>query len=159
MVRKAAMILGLTLHAGAWAAWEVKSVTDPMTDRSRGIASVRGDAGILIVKCDGDDGRLYVEVRSDGYLGAKQIDNLSFRVDGGEIISTKAVYFGRSAIVTLSGVKPNASDIIGSLMGGSNLAVQMSAYGGSSVIVFDISGSRDAILQARDICYGQAAKP
>lgn len=128
-----------------------------MTDTQRAIASVRGDVGTLVVKCDGGDPRLYVEVISDAWLGAKQVDDISVRMDSGPVRMTKAVYFGRSAVITLKGPKPNAQDIISEIEAASKLAVRMSGYGGGPVVSFDITGSKDAIAKVREICQGSLA--
>lgn len=127
-----------------------------MTDLKRGIASVMGDNGMLVLKCDKNGpGSLYIDVVSKEYLGgvSSRMRDMKYRFDGGQPGTILATYDERSAL--LFNLKPGSKggDFISSLRSSSKLVVEVTDFRYSgNYITFDTTGAAATIAKAAQTC-------
>ena len=138
-------------------AWKLRVITDAMTDQARGIATIDGEGGTLVVKCDtGRSREMYVSFVSDSYLGALRNSGRDVMVRFGSAGPVNQSWYHDGSTASLLD-KARAQSFIGSLLGSDRLAMRLTTYDYDSVNVSfaDLSGGREAISGAYVAC-GQA---
>lgn len=160
MIRKIGLALAsiaIMLSAPAHAAWEFKILEDPMTDARRGIASVMGDEGLLVVKCDSNGPEsLYISIISKHYLGGtsrSRSRDVRFRIDRGTPQSISASHDGSSA--SIFDLQPGKAGgvFLSQILDARELVVQVTSFDYDSyTIVFDTTGARSAVEKAASAC-------
>ncbi len=98
LMAAASLLAAAPARAAAYGAWTVDVQKDPITDTVKAIASLPGEAGSLIIKCDAPGpGSLYVRFVSNdylgGYAGGQRSDALTYRVDDDAPVTSEWVYY------------------------------------------------------------------
>lgn len=151
----AAALLGTATTA--FAKWETKTVTDPMTDVNRGIAHTIFEEGkpAIIIKCDKNgSGSLYVQIVSNEFLGKGRygIRDVKYRFDGGAPATVSAFHDGRDAII-FDLTEKDAKAFVTGLASSNEMVLQLTSYDGDMYTnVMDVSGGGAAIKEAATTC-------
>lgn len=148
-----AMFAILAAALASHGAWNLKTITDPITDIDRVILSAKSENALLAFKCDRHgNGRVYAQFISREYLGSGKRP-LIYRVDDGEPLESEWEYDTRSAILW------DEQAFASVLAGGSKAVIRAHSIGGGQVdAVFDITGSTEAIEQAYRLCGDELHK-
>ncbi|WP_312139269.1 hypothetical protein [Brevundimonas sp.] len=148
------MLAGV-LIASAQDGWTYREVTDPITDARRGIASVNGDNGsMLVVKCDSDGSGMYMHLIASEYLGGDgrgfERRALIFRVDQNAPVTQQWHHRDNDAIVR------NQRDLFNAvkeMIEGERVHVRATRYDSRRVdMSFSLDGAKDAMRQAFEAC-------
>ncbi len=147
----------LSISSASSAEWANKTLENPMDGDKRGIASVMGDNGLLIVKCDsGPDKRLYANFIGKGYLGYSSrsaFRPFKYRFDDGQVTTMTAYYGPRDAIVSNIGAGKGFVPFMTGLLTAKKLAVELdNLQGVPTYFVFDVTGAKAAVGQAAATC-------
>jgi len=144
----------------------LRTITDPMSDASRGILASPSDDDItMVVKCDTNGpGTLYVSFISKHYLGALRykMRDIKYRLDAAPPQSISGYHDGATA--NILDLKPGSAGgrWLASLLGASKLTVQLTNYDYQSYAqVIDLAGFRNGVGRTAAICrdsnwYGAA---
>lgn len=143
--------------------WNLRIITDPMSDAVRGIAST-GDANDLtvVVKCDsnGND-TLYISIISKSYLGGTSRNSrrdIGFRIDGAPAEKIVGYYDGRTANILTTKVGSDGGSFLTRLSNTSKLTLQVSDFDYKTyAAVIDTTGAKAAIRKVATACKDQAA--
>ncbi|MGU7882090.1 hypothetical protein ACV22Y_19725 [Burkholderia sp. AW50-3] len=149
-----------TQDATAGSGWRFKTLTDAMTDKARGIASLESRDGantgaLLIFKCDEPGpNSVYVQISFGQYLGATHersaMRDMQYRIDGGVPERLTSEYDDKYLIVTdAKDVKRFATAVAK----GKRLAVRAKTYQYSEVDTeFDLSDAATQIRHVAETC-------
>lgn len=146
----------LCLSGAAHAAWDFKEIVDPMSDAKRGITSVDGEGGSIVIKCDTNGaGTLYVQFMSKDYIGEGRNGQrqMKYRVDGGEVVSVPAYHNAKSAL--LFDTKPGSvgAAFLSKLVVAKKVVTDTTDYQyGSHVAIYDVAGAAEAVKKAAITC-------
>lgn len=157
MSRFGAVAFGLAvslLATGAQAAsWDFREIKDPISDARRGISSLDGDGGSVIVKCDSNGPTsIYVEILSNKYLGA--VENaergVMMRIDDGPVSNDTWYYDGRTAVILNN---RQAVSTAARLASAKKIVFRLTDYEGAFVdMVLTSDGNNSAVRQAFQSC-------
>lgn len=150
-------VLAIAAANPANAAWEFKTLEDPMTDAKRGISMLMGDQGALVVKCDKNGpGSLYLSIVSKDYLGGVSGSNtrlIKYRIDKGDPQQINAFYDKNMASVFSLRPSTSGGAFLQKIIDSKQLVIEAISYDYEShVIVFDTTGAKDAVVKAAATC-------
>ena len=140
------------------AEWDYKTVSDPMTDVKRGIASIAANEqnGLIAIKCDrSGPGSLYLHFIATNYLGKGRSGSrdIEYRVDGSEVQKLNAYHDKSMAIVTNNAPNDAGGRFIKQLRDANKLVIALYSYEFERYVsTFDISGAREAIRNVVSVC-------
>lgn len=145
--------------AAAGDAWQFEVVVDPITDAKRGMASVQGDGGLLVVKCDSGRRDMYVHLISKTYLGGRggswDSRNLTYRIDSEAPVTRRWMHNGSEAALFRADAQPLIAELS---RGSSRVVIRATTFEYQSVdMIFPLEGVMAAIGQAGDACSAQVA--
>jgi len=151
------MVVSAFIASPAHAAWDYKLIEDPMTDAKRGISSVMGDEGMLVVKCDRNGpGTLYLSIISKKYLGGisgRKNRSMRFRIDRGEPQTIDAFHDGSTASVFNLAPNKAGGAFLNQLLDARELVVQVTSFDYDSyTIIFNTAGAREAVTKSARDC-------
>lgn len=123
--------------------WTVNTITDPITDKSRVVASIKGNGGLLAIKCDAaGSGSVYVHLVSDTFLGGTSRDSnrdVTYRFDTSPPVTNRWYHDGSSAIMTDDN---KVSAFVQQAVSSTRLAVRARTFRFSEVTaLFDLDAS------------------
>ncbi|MGR6327995.1 hypothetical protein ACU5AX_02915 [Sphingomonas sp. XXL09] len=139
-------------------AWQFKSIVDPMSDATRGIAntSLTNDI-VMIVKCDSNgDNQLYFSFLSKKYLGgvsSNKLRTFAYRIDGTPVRNMSAFHDDRTASVI--SVKPDndGGRFLKEVSGATKLTLQLSSFDyETTTAVIDVTGAKQAFAKVATSC-------
>jgi hypothetical protein len=145
----------IATHAGA-APWGFDAVIDPITDAKRGIASLNGPQGSIVIKCDENGPRsIYVEIISRQYLGKSQYPKREVisHIDRG---ATESHWWRHDAESIVIADNREATINALELSSAKTIAYRATTYAGQIVdLTFEADGNDEAVRKAFSTC-GQA---
>lgn len=135
-------------------AWLIRTVVDPITDARRGIATLEGEHGRLVVKCDAPGpGSVYIHFISNEYLGGDyDRRQMVVRFDQAPPATQTWHYNGSAALLT---TEPLQMGFVRQLAAASRLVLRATTYRGASVTaVFEIDPvtTAEAMRQVLSTC-------
>lgn len=146
-------------------AWHFRTITDPMSDASRGIAATDAKNEItLVVKCDSNGANeLYMSFITNHYLGGSGSDryrHLSYRIDGSPVQTIAAIYDGKSANIIDVKSDNAGGNLLKAIAGSSKLTVQVADFEGETYTsVIDTTGAKAAIGKTATVCKDTSMGP
>lgn len=155
----ACLINASPTQAATYGAWTVEVQKDPITDTVKAIASLPGEAGSLIIKCDAPGpGSLYVRFVSNGYLGGyaggQRFDALTYRVDEDVPVTSEWVYY--KSIVTAVHEERRAA-LIQRLKTAKRFSLRATTFENEVVNAsFELSSVAQAISATDEVCKSGA---
>lgn len=147
----------LTMATPAHAAWDFKLVDGPLGDGKVGVATLAGEQGDLVVRCD-TTGRnsLFLTVRPKVAVDRLQSDfmrPLAYRIDGGPPRTANAIYDADEVSVVNLVRGLMGGDLVFAMLPSKTLALELTdSTRRSYTLTFKTEGARAAILQAASAC-------
>jgi hypothetical protein len=137
--------------------WNLRTIVDPMSDATRGIAATPADENIrIVVKCDSNgDSSMYFSFISSDYLGEGRYGrrDFSYRIDGSAVRTMSASHDARTASVF--DLTPNSAGarFLKELSNASSFTVQLTSYDYKSYVsVINVTGAREAFNHVVKTC-------
>lgn len=137
--------------------WKLRTIVDPMSDATRGIATTAGGESIrLVVKCDTNGNEtIYFSFISSDYLGEGRYAgrDFTYRIDGSPPRTMRANHDARTASVLLATPISAGGRFLKELSSASRLTVELTSYDYKSyVAVIDVTGAKEAFNYVAKTC-------
>lgn len=147
----------LAMATPAHAAWDFKLVDGPLGNGKVGVASLAGEQGDLVVRCD-TTGRnsLFLTIRPKAAVERLKSDfmrPLNYRIDDGPRRTANAIYDADeiSIVNLVRGLM--GGDLLFAMLSSKMLAIELTDTAKRSyTLTFKTEGARAAILQAASAC-------
>lgn len=157
MIKKmvALSILLLATPTPASAEWEFKDRIDPLTDERSGSVTAQGEDASISVFCDKRDGKLFILILSQHYLGEGRYPNrqIRYRVDAGKAKTIYGDHYKSSALVAINRRNDAGFRMLKEIATGQNLVVQLTSFDYSVyTTTIDISGFQTVFPQVSEAC-------
>ena len=149
------ILFSLILTSSSQDVWGYREVIDPITDAKRGIASIDGVGGaVLVFKCDSTGGSPYLHLISSEYLGGdgirSEMRTLTYRVDQNPPVRQQ--WRHRDSDAVLSNQRDLLS-ILKEMLEGDRIHIRASRYDNRSVdMSFALDGAREAMTKVHEAC-------